>query len=86
VLGIVCTALALSLLFYVIQHIGAARTAVVTYVNPAVAVFLGIVVLHEPFGKGTVLGLALILLGSWLATHSVKPKESSVTETVPGAP
>jgi drug/metabolite transporter (DMT)-like permease len=86
VLGIVCSALALSLLFYVIRHIGAARTAVVTYVNPAVATFLGVVVLHEPFGKGTVLGLALILLGSWLATHSGKPKESSVRETVPGAP
>jgi drug/metabolite transporter (DMT)-like permease len=86
VLGIVCSALALSLFFYVIHHLGAARTAVVTYVNPAVAVLLGVLVLHEPFGKGTVLGLALILLGSWLATHSVKPKESSVTETVPGAP
>jgi len=86
VLGVVCSALALSLFFYVIHHIGAPRTAVVTYVNPAIAAFLGVVVLHEPFGKGTVLGLALILLGSWLATHSGKPKESSVTETVPGAP
>jgi drug/metabolite transporter (DMT)-like permease len=86
VLGIVCSALALSLLFYVIHHIGAARMAVVTYVNPAVATFLGVVVLHEPLGKGTVLGLALILLGSWLATHSGKPKESLVKETVPGAP
>jgi drug/metabolite transporter (DMT)-like permease len=86
VLGIVCSALALSLAFYIIRHIGAARMAVVTYVNPAVAVFLGIVVLHEPFGKGTVLGLALILLGSWLATHSGKPKESSVKEAVTGAP
>ena len=62
------------------------ETAVVTYVNPAVAVLLGVVVLHEPFGKGTVLGLALILLGSWLATHSGKPKESSVNEAVTGAP
>jgi drug/metabolite transporter (DMT)-like permease len=86
VLGIVCSALALSLAFYIIHHIGAARMSVVTYVNPAVAVFLGIVVLHEPFGKGTVLGLALILLGSWLATHSGKPKESSVKEAVTGAP
>jgi drug/metabolite transporter (DMT)-like permease len=86
VLGIVCSALALSLCFYIIHHIGAARMAVVTYVNPAVATFLGVVVLHESFGKGTVLGLALILLGSWLATHSGKPKESSVKEAVTGAP
>ena len=86
VVGVICSALALSLFFYVIHHIGAPRTAVVTYVNPAVATFLGVVVLHESFGKGTVLGLALILLGSWLATHSGKPKESSVKEAVPGAP
>ena len=86
VLGVVCSALALSLFFYVIHHIGAPRTAVVTYVNPAVATFLGVVVLHETFGKGTVLGLALILLGSWLSTHSGKPRESSVKEAVPGAP
>lgn len=86
VLGVICSALALSLFFYVIHHIGAPRTAVVTYVNPAVATFLGVVVLHESFGKGTVLGLALILLGSWLATHSGKPKESSVKEAVTGAP
>jgi drug/metabolite transporter (DMT)-like permease len=86
VLGIVCSALALSLAFYIIHHIGAARMGVVTYVNPAVAVILGVVILHEPFGKGTVLGLALILLGSWLATHSGKPKESSDNEVVTGAP
>ena len=86
VLGIVCSDVALLLAFYIIHHIGAARMGVVTYVNPAVAVVLGVVILHEPFGKGTVLGLALILLGSWLATHSGKPKDSSVKDAVTGAP
>jgi drug/metabolite transporter (DMT)-like permease len=78
VLGVVCSALALSLAFYLIARIGAARMAVVTYVNPAVAAVLGVVVLHESFGKGAILGLALILLGSWLATHSGKPKQATV--------
>lgn len=87
ILGAVCSAVALSLFFYLISHIGAARTAVVTYINPAVAALLGIVVLHEPFGKGAVLGLALILLGSWLGTHRGQPEEtSSVKETVSEAP
>ena len=86
ILGVVCSALALSLFSYLISHLGAARTAVVTYINPAVAALLGVVVLHEPFGKGAVLGLALILLGSWLGTHSSKPKESSLKETVSAAP
>jgi len=75
ILGAVCSALALSLFFWLIAHLGAARTAVVTYINPAIAALLGVVVLHESFGKGGVLGLALILLGSWLGTHSGKPKE-----------
>jgi drug/metabolite transporter (DMT)-like permease len=85
VLGVVCSALALWLFVYLIAQIGAARAAVITYVNPAVAALLGVMVLHEPFGPGAVLGLALILLGSWLATHSVKPKVLPVKETVSGA-
>ena len=86
ILGAVCSALALSLFFWLIAHLGAARTAVVTYINPAVAALLGVVVLHESFGKGAVLGLALILLGSWLGTHRGKPEESSAKETVSEAP
>jgi drug/metabolite transporter (DMT)-like permease len=74
------------LFFYLIAQIGAARAAVITYVNPAVAALLGVTVLHESFGAGAVLGLALILLGSWLATHSGKPKDSPIKETVTGAP
>jgi drug/metabolite transporter (DMT)-like permease len=75
ILGAVCSAIALSLFFWLIAHLGAARTAVVTYINPAVAALLGVLVLHESFGKGGVLGLALILLGSWLGTHRGKPQE-----------
>jgi len=41
---------------------------VITYINPAVAALLGVGVLHEPFGLAGGLGLALILLGSWLST------------------
>ncbi|MEA3182957.1 MAG: hypothetical protein QOI59_6480 [Gammaproteobacteria bacterium] len=68
VLGIVCTALALQLYFYLIRRAGAARASVITYINPAVAALLGVGVLHEPFGLAGGLGLALILLGSWLST------------------
>lgn len=67
-LGVVCTAVAMSLYFYVIVAAGAARASIVAYVNPAIATLLGIAVLHEPFGLGLIAGLALILLGSWLAT------------------
>jgi drug/metabolite transporter (DMT)-like permease len=72
VLGIVCTALALLLYFFLITHAGAARAAVITYVNPAVATLLGVGVLHEPAGPGLGAGLALILTGSWLATQRAR--------------
>lgn len=68
VLGVVCTALALMLFFYLIHNAGASRAAVVAYINPAVAALLGVLVLREPFGPGLVIGMVMILFGSWLAT------------------
>ena len=68
VLGIVCSALALQLYFYLVARAGAARATVITYINPAVAALLGVGVLHEAFGVASAVGLALILLGSWMST------------------
>jgi drug/metabolite transporter (DMT)-like permease len=81
VLGIVCTALALQLYFYLIGRAGAARAAVITYINPAIAALLGVGVLHEVFGPASALGLGMILLGSWLATS--RERESSRSELGP---
>ncbi len=69
VLGVVCTAAALWLYFYLVAQVGAARATVFTYVNPAVATLLGIFVLHEQFGLSLIAGLGLILLGSWMAAQ-----------------
>lgn len=69
ILGVVCTAVAMSLMFYLVAHAGAARASVITYINPAVATVLGVVVLHEQLGRGGIAAFALILLGSWLATR-----------------
>jgi drug/metabolite transporter (DMT)-like permease len=68
VLGVVCTALALLVYFFLIGEAGAARAAVITYINPAVASLLGVLVLREHFGLGAMTGLALIVLGSWMGT------------------
>jgi len=67
-LGVVCTALAFLLFFALIAEVGPVRATVITYVNPAVALTLGVAVLGEPFTVATGLGFALILLGSYLAT------------------
>ena len=79
-LGVVCTALALLLYFFLIHEAGASRAAVVAYINPAVAALLGVLVLNEPFGWGSVLGLGLILFGSWLATSHATPAPSGATD------
>ena len=68
VLGIVCTALAFVLFFELINEIGPVRATVITYVNPAVAVVLGVTLLDERFSLATAVGFALVLAGSVLAT------------------
>jgi drug/metabolite transporter (DMT)-like permease len=69
ILGAICTALAMLLMFYLIGHAGASRASVITYINPAVATLLGVSLLHEHLGVGGFTAFALILVGSWLATR-----------------
>lgn len=75
-LGLFCTALALLLFFYLIHEAGAARAAIVAYINPAVAAVLGVLVLNEHFGIGMAVGLALILIGSWLGTSGARQRNA----------
>lgn len=72
VLGVLCTAIALTTFNVLIAEIGPARATVITYVNPAVAILLGVVLLDEPFTAGIALGFALVLVGSVLATYKEK--------------
>jgi drug/metabolite transporter (DMT)-like permease len=69
ILGVVCTAVAMLLMFYLVRHAGASRASVITYINPVVATLLGVLVLREQLGIGGYSAFALILLGSWLATR-----------------
>ena len=69
VLGFVCTALGLVLFFRLIVEAGPSRASVITYVNPLVAVVLGVAVLDERVGAVSLVGLLAILGGSWLSTR-----------------
>ncbi len=69
VLGLVCSALAFIIFFRLIAEVGPARTTLITYINPVVAVILGIAVLGEPFTLGIAVGFPLIIIGSWLASR-----------------
>ena len=82
VLGIVCTAIAMLLMFYLVRHAGASRASVITYINPVVATLLGVIVLDEHLGLGGFIAFALILLGSWLATRGAMTRSSPSEATV----
>ena len=75
-LGAVCTAGAFIIFFALIAEVGPARTTVITYVNPGVAVILGVLILGEPLTPGIVIGFPLVLAGSFLATRRAPTMES----------
>ena len=72
-LALLCSAVALVAWFTLIQDAGPGRATIVIYINPAVAVIAGVLVLHERIGLVSVLGMLLILAGSWLATTGRVP-------------
>src|SRR5919201_1938932 len=69
VLGVVCTALAFIVFFALIREVGPNRATVITYVNPAVAVARGVLILREPLTASIAAGFALIALGSFVGTR-----------------
>ncbi len=82
-LGVVCTGIALVLFFALIREVGPQRALVITFVNPAVAVLAGVLVLDEPFTLGLAVGLPLVLLGCVLATRRNAPARAPVGSPVP---
>jgi drug/metabolite transporter (DMT)-like permease len=68
-LGIFPTAICFVVFFKLIADIGTARASLVAYVNTGVAVLLGVVVLHEKLTTGILVGLPLIMLGSYYASR-----------------
>jgi len=72
-LGLVCTALAFVVYNILITEAGPGPASVVTYINPVIAVALGVSFLGEQPGAGAVAGLLLILAGSWLSTGGRLP-------------
>jgi drug/metabolite transporter (DMT)-like permease len=69
ILAIVCTAAAFLAFAALIDEVGPVRATVITYVNPAVAAVLGVLVLHETLSVAMWFGFALVILGSTLATR-----------------
>jgi drug/metabolite transporter (DMT)-like permease len=82
-LAVVCTALAFVVFFALIREVGPSRALVFTYINPAVAVTAGVVVLGEPLTASMLVSFALILGGSVLATAPRAATESCAAAAPP---
>lgn len=67
-LGIFCTAAAFLIFFALIADAGPARATVIAYVNPLVAMILGVAFLDEPLTLGMGIGFPMVIAGSILAT------------------
>ena len=65
-----CTAVGFLAFFALINEVGPARATVVTYINPAVAVLLGVLALHEKFTVGIAIGFPLVIAGSYFSTRA----------------
>ena len=68
-LGVVCSALAFLVMFALVAEIGPMRMTTITYVNPAVAIVAGALILGERVTVWTVVGFVLVLAGSYLVTR-----------------
>src|SRR4051794_34084499 len=86
VLGLLCTAAAFVLYGMLIAEVGAGRALVITYINPVIAVGLGVAILGERPGAGAIAGLLLILAGSWLSTDGRLPPGLSALFARGGSP
>lgn len=85
-LAVICTALAFIVFFALIREVGAARALVFTYINPAVALAAGVIVLHEPLTAWNIAALALIMAGCVLATRRHPQAEPEAVTEATAAP
>jgi drug/metabolite transporter (DMT)-like permease len=85
-LGVICTAAAFLVFFRLIAEVGPARATVITYVNPAVAVALGVGVLGEHLTPAIGVAFVAILGGSVLATRAPAREIPRVTQDAVSPP
>jgi drug/metabolite transporter (DMT)-like permease len=76
-LGILSTGAAFAIFFTLTAIIGVARGSLVTYLNTACAVVLGVIILDEPLTIGIILGLPLVLIGSYFASRKSETKTNA---------
>ena len=68
ILAVVSTIGGFAVFFALIAEVGPMKATLITYVNPAVAILLGVIFLGEELTLGLLIGFPLVLGGSWLAS------------------
>ena len=86
VLGAGGTGIAFYIFYTLIADIGPGRATLVAYIAPAFAVLYGVWLLSEPLTVGAVLGLVLILAGSWIAAEGRLPGQARAVPVTPLEP
>lgn len=81
-LAVVCSAAGFLMMFALVAEVGAVRTTTITYINPAVAIIAGALVLHERVTVWTIVGFALVLTGSSLVGRR-RPRPDASPGPVP---
>ena len=72
-LGVFSTGIAFAIFFSILTEMGPTSASLVTYLNTAFAVILGVIILSEPLTTGIIVGLPLVLIGSFLASRKKLP-------------
>jgi drug/metabolite transporter (DMT)-like permease len=85
-LGAGGTGIAFAIYFTLIAEIGPGRASLVAYIAPGFAVFYGVALLSESLTLGAILGLILILAGSWIAAEGRWPGQARATPAMPLEP
>jgi len=81
-LAVLCTALAFIVFFALIDEVGPARAPLFTYVNPVVAIALGMLVLGEELTSGLLLGFPLVIVGCWLAATGGRLRDRAPSDGI----
>jgi drug/metabolite transporter (DMT)-like permease len=84
-LGVVCTAIAFVVFAALIDEVGPVRATVITYINPAVAAVLGVLVLNETLTPAMIAGFGLVTIGSILATRPPRARSAEAVPAIPSA-
>jgi drug/metabolite transporter (DMT)-like permease len=85
-LGAGGTGIAFLIFYTLIAGIGPGRASLVAYIAPGFAVLYGVWLLDEPLTAGALLGLVLILAGSWVAAEGRLPGRARLSPVAPLEP